>query len=224
MTDWETMWAGGLPRGAAFDGNGASPALVAHLARRAQAGDVGATAASCKALVPGAGRAYDAVALARSGYKVVAWDISPTAVMRAQELVAEAPTEVQARVSVLHRDFFVKVKEEEEFDLVWDCTFLCALPMASRAAWAKRQHELLKTGGKLISLVFPIFPEVHPKVMSGSGPPFALNVALVRGLLEPLGFVLDESESVFELPASEQHLPGKMPDAKTGLLVFIKKE
>ena len=74
-----------------------------------------------------------------------------------------------------------------------------------------------------MSLVFPILPDTHPKVLSGSGPPFALNVSIVRGLLEPHGFVLKEAESQFVLPESEQHLPGKMPNVKTGLLVFVKE-
>ena len=217
-TDWESMWARGIPRGAAFDGNGPSPALVAHLARREAAGG---KVNGLRALVPGAGRAWDALALAASGYTVEAWDIAPTAVSSANELVNEAP-DLRSRVNVTCRDFFDAKSDAAMFDLVWDCTFLCALPKSAREAWAQRSSALLKRGGTLISCVFPILPPSHPKVLSGSGPPFAVNVALVRGLLEPHGFVLDETQSVFDLPESEQHLPGKMPDVKSGLLVFIK--
>ena len=229
-TDWEAMWARGLPRGAAFDGNGASPGLTAHLARfHAPDGapSEGARARSdeCvkRALVPGAGRSYDAVALAEAGFKVDAWDIAPTAVERALELVGESASHARQHVHVACRDFFEARDEDPLYDFVWDCTFLCAISKSMRQKWAERHASLVKPGGQLVSLVFPILPDTHPKVLSGSGPPFALNVSIVRGLLEPHGFVLKEAESQFVLPESEQHLPGKMPDVKTGLLVFVKE-
>ena len=207
---WERMWAAGLPRGAAFDGNGASPALTAFLDAR-PAPPAGATA-----LVPGCGRAYDAVALAAKGYTVSAWDISRTAVDEARKLVAEAPPEVGARVAVVRRDFFDVAQDQDgqTFDLIWDCTFLCALPPESRAAWAARSASLLRkdtsgegAGGELVSLVFPVFPPTHPKVTGGSGPPFALTCDLVKSLLVgPQGLAV--KEQVDPLPVSARHVVG----------------
>ena len=140
---WESMWAAGVPRGAKFDGNGASPALAAFLDTRPTP-PAGATA-----LVPGCGRAYDAVALAAKGYAVRAWDISRTAVGEARRLVAEAAPEVAARVTAEHRDFFDAAQDQggQTFDLIWDCTFLCALPPGLRAAWAARHAALLSKDG-----------------------------------------------------------------------------
>ena len=216
---WESMWAAGVPRGAKFDGNGASPALAAFLDTRPTP-PAGATA-----LVPGCGRAYDAVALAAKGYAVRAWDISRTAVGEARRLVAEAAPEVAARVTAEHRDFFDAAQDQggQTFDLIWDCTFLCALPPGLRAAWAARHAALLsKDGGELLSLVFPVFPATHPKVTGGGGPPFALTCDLVKSLLEPEGVFV--REQVDPLPAGARHKVGGFGASGgpgSALLVFI---
>ena len=62
---WEQLWAadGGLPKGTRFDVAGVSLTLAAELARRADAPPCAGRAA----LVPGCGRAYDALALAEHG-------------------------------------------------------------------------------------------------------------------------------------------------------------
>ena len=221
-TDWESMWKNGLSRGTAFDGGAASPALVGYLNRVKSTATTATTATTPKtALVPGAGRAWDAAALAEHGFQVQAWDIARSAVVEAQLQVNETP--FASSIAVVHQDFFVSVKGEEQFDLIWDCTFLCALPSSSRQAWAQRHAALLKPGGSLVCLVFPMFPADHPKVTSGSGPPFALNGQLLKDLLvtSELGFeVVDE---IIPLPKEENHLPGRMP-AGSGLLVFAKEK
>ena len=60
---WESMWAAGLGPKEKFDVGAPSGVLLGHLKRSAPPA-AGATAA----LVPGAGRAYDALALADFGY------------------------------------------------------------------------------------------------------------------------------------------------------------
>ena len=74
---WEKLWAqeGGLAKGSRFDVAGPSLALAAELSRRLHAPRAGMTA-----LVPGCGRAYDALSLAEHSFEsVVAVDISPAA-------------------------------------------------------------------------------------------------------------------------------------------------
>ena len=79
---WETLWAqdGGLPKGSRFDVAGVSNPLAAELLRRNLVNRAGMTA-----LVPGCGRAYDALALAEHGFEsVLAIDLSPAACQAAQ--------------------------------------------------------------------------------------------------------------------------------------------
>uniref|UniRef100_A0A7S4F4J4 S-adenosyl-L-methionine-dependent methyltransferase n=1 Tax=Chrysotila carterae TaxID=13221 RepID=A0A7S4F4J4_CHRCT len=191
---WESMWSKGLGKGEAFDVGSASGTLVRYLSRTPKL-DLAQGAA---ALVPGCGRAYDALALASHGYsRVVALDLSSTAVNAAkEELKTAADTEAAARVEVCCGDFF---SYQGQFDLIWDCTFLCALEPSVRAEWAKQQKSLLKPGGLLLTCIFPI-------VDKEGGPPFAMSVPLVRDLVEAEGFECAELKE--QLPEEEMHRPG----------------
>jgi len=189
------MWARGLRPGDAFDTGAASKALLAVLP----------SLQSGSTLVPGAGRAYDAAALATDdahARSVVALDISPTACAAARRFLddALATTRPAARaaIAVECADFFA-YDPPEKFDVIWDCTFLCALEPALRDRWAAQTDRLLAEGGQLATLVFPI-----GKKPSDAGPPFELTRDLVRSLLAPRGFV----ESIaLDLPPGT-HMPG----------------
>lgn len=132
------------------------------------------------ALVPGCGRAYDALALAEHGYaSVVALDLSPAACKAAEEELGTSSAAAIKCVDIRCGDFFELA--DQTFDLIWDNTFLCALEPEARANWAAQMKRLLAPGGELITCVFPIgFRE--------GGPPYAMSVPLVRSLLEPVGF------------------------------------
>lgn len=195
---WEKMWSGGLGKGQAFDVGAPSQTLVAELARTQYA-----TRPGLSALVPGCGRAYDAVALAQHGFdSVVAMDIAPTACKAAElelQSIVQSTSASQsvANVQVRCGDFFTF---DGEFDLIWDCTFLCALDPSVREQWASQMHKLLKPGGVLLTCIFPISDSMR------GGPPFPMSVPLVRGLLEPVGFrpIYEQDE----LPLAAQHRPG----------------
>ncbi|TFK86299.1 thiol methyltransferase 1 [Polyporus arcularius HHB13444] len=115
-----------------------------------------------KALVPECGRGYDAVCIADGlGLETLGTDISPTAIEAAQEyLNATSPTSaVRYKVA----DFFAL---EGSFDLVYDYTFFVAIPPARRAEWGRQMAKLVKPGGYLVTIIFPIDPYTEV------GPPF----------------------------------------------------
>eukprot|EP00438_Fugacium_kawagutii_P007488 Skav230113 [mRNA] locus=scaffold283:259459:262528:- [translate_table: standard] len=122
-----------------FDVGEPSPTLTEVLALK--------TLGDCKgkrALVPGCGRAYDAVALAEYGFdSVVAVDLSATAVEAAKTFLSESKSPAASKI-------------EASADVIWDCTFLCALDPSVRAAWAKQTRSLLKADGTLLTCIFPI--------------------------------------------------------------------
>jgi hypothetical protein len=74
----------------------------------------------------------------------------------------------------------VPLSQRYAFDLIFDFTFLCALPPSARADWAKRMTELLVPGGKgkLVCLEFPL-----GKPESSGGPPFGLTEEIYVKLL-----------------------------------------
>lgn len=205
---WEALWAGGLAKGSRFDVAGVSRPLAAELARRRNHDVVAGAVASAfasgsttrrSALIPGAGRAYDAIALAEHGFdSVSAVDLSQTACTAARkEIFAYYNAKKQNpgnAISVICWDFF---EFAGQYDFIWDNTFLCALDPSTRERWALKMKELLKPNtGELITCVFPIGERE-------GGPPFALSIPLVKALLEPLGFHATLIQD--QLPLEHQH-------------------
>lgn len=190
---WEELWSGGLAKGSRFDVAGESLPLAAELRRRNHAPRDG-----MRALVPGCGRAYDALALARHGFaSVVALDVSASACEAARTEIGSVADEARLRVDVRCEDFFALQPERDgTYELIWDNTFLCALVPEVREQWAAQMKALLAPGGELITCVFPIGARE-------GGPPFAMSVPLVRALLEPLGFEATQVQD--RLPLEEQH-------------------
>jgi len=200
---WEALWADGLSKGTRFDVAGVSLPLAAELSTRNHA-----TRSGMSALIPGSGRAYDAIALSEHGFaSVTAVDLSPTACVAAREEIAAAQTSTatsvasktscdvdnESGINVICCDFF---DLEGQYDFIWDNTFLCALDPSTRERWALKMKALLKPGGELITCVFPIGDRE-------GGPPFALSVPLVKSLLEPVGFQSTMVQD--QLPLEQQH-------------------
>lgn len=71
---------------------------------------------------------------------------------------------------------------DEKFDLIFDYTFLCALPRELRPPWAKRMSELLAPDGFLVCLEWPL--QKSPKE---GGPPHGLSAELYGELLRKPG-------------------------------------
>lgn len=71
---------------------------------------------------------------------------------------------------------------DEKFDLIFDYTFLCALPRELRPTWAKRMSELLAPDGFLVCLEWPL--QKSPKE---GGPPHGLSAELYEELLRKPG-------------------------------------
>ena len=207
---WERTWSAGLPKGTKFDVGAPSATLLAALATNAYAGKP-----QCTALVPGCGRAYDALALAAHGFdRVVACDLAPTACDAARAEVAAAPdAAIAARVDVVCADFFEPTELAGTYDLIWDYTFLCALDPSVRAQWAERTASLLAPDGALLTCIFPIAPG---KV---GGPPYALDFDLVRGLLEPVGLRAVEVRD--PMPPEAAHAPGGVAGSGFGTALAV---
>ena len=140
-----------------------------------------------RALVPGCGRGYAVAALASPTRHVVGLEISPSGAK-----VAAAQLAGLHNAEVVIGDFFGPflflggaspdpAVLAGRYDLIYDCTFLCALLPAQRALWAGRMRHLLRPGGVLVTDVFPVGTHT-------TGPPFAMSEQLLRSLLEPAGF------------------------------------
>ena len=72
---------------------------------------------------------------------------------------------------------------------MWVRRFLCALQPHDRKKWAQRYTQLIKPGGQLATLIFP----VDASKDRNEGPPFPVTPELYADLLEPLGMHLDDA-------------------------------
>jgi len=148
-----------------------------------------------RALVPGCGRGYDVLLFAQHGYDAVGVEVAEKAVESAKQFIAEEEEKTrksnqngeiqqQGKAEFVVGDFFQdswlhKVGVEAgQWDVIYDYTFLCALPPTFRPKWAARMKSLLKPGGLLICLEFPLY-----KDPATGGPPFGLTSEIYCDLL-----------------------------------------
>lgn len=126
-------------------------------------------------LIPGAGNAYEAEYLFRSGFaNTHVLDISEHPLQNLKKRVPAFPSE-----QLLRNDFF---ELEGTFDLIIEQTFFCSFPPTekNRKAYTKQMHRLLKPGGKLVGLWFDF-----PLVKDQEKPPYGGSQDEYVALFEP---------------------------------------
>jgi SAM-dependent methyltransferase len=148
---WNTRYAAGKTP---WDLGGVPAALRSFLARAETPGRV---------LIPGCGSGYEVQAFHEAGFEVTAIDFSPVAIKRAAQLLGPL------RRFVIEGDFFTHDFPGQEFDLIYERTFLCSLPPKRRQNYARRMAELLQKG-KLLAGIFLYGEEPDP-------PPYPLTEA-----------------------------------------------
>lgn len=108
-------------------------------------------------LIPGCGNSYEAEYLNKKGFKnVLIIDISEHAIASFRNRCPDFPQE-----HILFGDFF---ELEDDFDLIIEQTFFCAIHPELRDRYVAKMRDLLKPGGKLVGVMFDFPLE--------SGPPF----------------------------------------------------
>lgn len=134
-----------------------------------------AFAASCarprRVLIPGCGSGWEARYLAELGWDVTALDFSA-------EAVAAARVNLGPYADRLVLADYFNFDAPGAFDLIYERTFLCAMPRRMWPQYAARTAALLKPGDGLLVGFF--FFSDEPK-----GPPFGTSSAALAELLEP---------------------------------------
>ena len=153
---WDARYARGETP---WDFHGVPAALNAFL-KTSQAGSV---------LIPGCGSAYEVRAFDEAGWKVTAIDFSPVAVERARSELGPLANRV------MQADFFKHDFGSQRFDVIYERTFLCALPPDLWPAYVKRMIQLLGPNGKLAG-IFLYGDQAEP-------PPYPLTPAKASELL-----------------------------------------
>ncbi len=113
-------------------------------------------------LIPGCGNDQNAIrAFVAAGFVTTAIDFSPAAVAQAKAALGKLGE------TLFVADFFQHEFGANRFDMIYERTFLCALPPSLREQYADRVAELLRPGGVLAGFFF--YGEEDP-----DGPPFPL--------------------------------------------------
>ena len=144
---WNSRYAGG---NTPWDFHGVPSALVAFLGRT-RPSDV---------LIPGCGTGHEVRAFHEASWDVVAIDFSPVAVEQARRHLGKLAS------AVILGDFFQYDFGGRQFSMVYERTFLCALPPHRWKDYVNRMTQLLRPNGRLAGTYF--------YGAESEGPPFPL--------------------------------------------------
>lgn len=123
-----------------------------------------------KILIPGAGNAYEAEYLWNLGFRnTYVIDLSSAPLDNLKSRIPDFPSH-----QLIKGDFF---DHTEQYDLIVEQTFFCALNPELREAYVHKVHGLLKLKGKLVGLLFKI-------PLNSSHPPFGGNEEQYRPIFK----------------------------------------
>jgi SAM-dependent methyltransferase len=171
---WDTRYRDGTTP---WDAGGVPPRLLAWLEKNHSA---------MRVLVPGCGSGYEVRAFAERGHDVLGIDFSDAALDTARRKLGKLAGRVRKA------DFFRL--DEAPFDLVYERTFLCAMPRQLWRQWGRKTAEVVRPGGRLAGFFYLNDNE--------RGPPFGIDAARLSELLEK-NFDQEQDERI---PA-EQSVP-----------------
>ncbi|RMD70758.1 MAG: methyltransferase domain-containing protein [Gammaproteobacteria bacterium] len=126
----------------------------------------------CRILVPGCGKGYEVVELARRGFEVTAVDIAPSPLKALKSALARTG----GTAEVIQADL-LQWWPNEPFDAIYEQTCLCALDPDSWPDYAQRLHAWLKPGGRLYALFM--------QTGRPGGPPFHCALEDMHRLFSP---------------------------------------
>lgn len=136
MPDWEEMYQANET---GWDRGEISPALTYWLGQEVFHND------ALSLFVPGCGRGYEVIELAKRGFNVTGLDLAPSATNALKDALKEAGT----KASVVCEDVF-NYQPDAPFDLIYEQTCLCALPIEKRDDYEQCLYRFLKPGGRLL--------------------------------------------------------------------------
>ncbi len=148
-----------------------------------------------KILIPGAGNSHEAEYIYNQGFtNIYVCDLSATPLDNLKNRVPHFPQD-----HLIHGDFF---KIEDQFDLVIEQTFFCALDPSFRKQYVDQMSTIIKSTGNLAGLLFG-------KVFEREGPPFG-------GLLEDYKVLFSEKFDIKEMSLCTNSI-----DSRVGNELFI---
>ena len=127
-----------------------------------------------KVCILGCGRGYDAIMFAEKGFDVTAVDFAPTPISELNKLAIQK----SVIITTVQDDIFSLVEKfPDTFDYVIEQTCFCAIDPNRRKEYEILVRTILKPGGKLVGLWFPL-----DKSQKEGGPPFGTTIYEVKSI------------------------------------------
>jgi methyl halide transferase len=129
-----------------------------------------------RVLVPGGGRGHDAILFAQKGYEVDLVDFAPAAL----EAALITASQKKATIFAYRQDFFAlpSLAYHHNYDILLEYTFFCAIDPSLRMKYAEAAASMLRPGGWLVGLFFPLASDKP-------GPPFVVSRKEIESVFAP---------------------------------------
>ena len=138
-----------------------------------------------KICIVGCGRGHDAILFAQKGFEVTAVDFAPSSIIALKSLAESA----QVKLNAVEADIFsLPLEYGNTFDYMIEQTCFCAIDPTRRKEYETMAKSILKPGGQLIGLWFPL-----DKTMEEGGPPFATSIAEVKSIFD-IGWEIEKEK------------------------------
>ena len=122
---------------------------------------------------------------AQKGFEVTAVDFAPSALIKLEIMSNKENVNVQ----IIQSDIFVLTPEYDSvFDYVIEQTCFCAVNPQRRQEYERLVFKILKPGGKLIGLWFPL-----DKTLEDGGPPWGITINEVKSIFNN-GWIIEREE------------------------------
>ena len=135
--------------------------------------------------IVGCGRGYDAIMFSKRGFDVTAVDFAPSPIRSVKNMAIES----SLNINILQEDIFsLSPKYDKKFDYVIEQTCFCAIHPERRLEYEKLVHAILKPGGELIGLWFPL-----DKTLEDGGPPWGTSILEIKSIFND-GWKIEREE------------------------------
>ena len=135
--------------------------------------------------IVGCGRGYDAIMFSKRGFDVTAVDFAPSPIRSVKNMAIES----SLNINILQEDIFsLSPKYDKKFDYVIEQTCFCAIRPERRLEYEKLVHAILKPGGELIGLWFPL-----DKTLEDGGPPWGTSILEIKSIFND-GWKIEREE------------------------------
>ena len=124
----------------------------------------------------GCGHGYDAIMFSQNGFNVTAVDFAPTPIKYINDKARELSLSI---ITIQESIFSLSPRLDNHFDYIIEQTCFCAIDPQKRKAYHDLVYNLLKPGGSIIGLWFPI-----GKAFREGGPPFSVSEKEVKLLFD----------------------------------------